>query len=177
MMYYNDLKITLRTNKVAVKALEIISQRLSLGFDCDCNYDDAPSTQMMKELYVTDRVVTFPSNSNLFAPEDMCEVVSVLLKDLAESIEAKTFSCRCSASSEDDYCIIDATYKKNELSVEYTYYPVGPCEKYYCDSCGAFIIFEDEYEAGKTYICPDCGEEVDLTKQIPVTAYKNFQIA
>ena len=33
-----------------------------------------------------------------------------------------------------------------------------------------------QYEEGKTYICPECGEEIDLSDWAPVTTEKTFQI-
>ena len=36
--------------------------------------------------------------------------------------------------------------------------------------CGEYVVRLDEYDPSKTYICPECGEEVDLSENYKACA-------
>lgn len=176
MLYHNELTITLRTNKTAAIALEIMRTRLSAGFDCDKKYNDVPSVKMMDDLEVDGRTITLPHNSGYYFPKDAEIVIGELLKCLAEGLSGKNFTCKNQNYSDEDMNDIEAQCKNGVLKVKTIYYPMGYIEFFHCEECGATVVWLDEYEEGETYICPDCGEVVDLSNQMPEVTEKTFRV-
>ena len=177
MMYYNTMAITLSNEKFAAIALEILRNRLSAGFECDRSYDNSPAARMSEELMVNDNTVMIPRNSEYYQPEDFLTIVPTLLKDLAENIGRRRFSCKghCK-SSEYQYGYMDAEYQRGTLVIKSVYHPMGFCEEYCCEDCGEIVIDKEDYETGKTYICPHCGKVVDPSNQVSIFREVTFVV-
>lgn len=164
MYYENSMKITLKNKATVTAALELLKARLYNGFDCDKTYAKNPSMQMMNNLELSGKSIVLAEETSCFTPEDaqsvFVELLNVLAKNLPETFSAKIFNSSDYSESE-----IVAKCNINELNIKTTYYPNGFVETLCCDECGMDIVSIEDYEAGKTYICPDCGEMIDLSKE------------
>lgn len=175
MYYENSLKITLKNKKTAAAALEIMKTRLTAGFDCDKTYRRTPSMLMHDDLELVGNTIVLPEDFGCYLPEDAEKVIPELMKDLAAHLSTESFVCESCNTSDDDEGWIDVSYADGELKVKTTYFPSGYSDLY-CHECDELIATMEEYEEGKTYICPECGEEIDLSDWAPVTTEKTFQI-
>ncbi len=177
MMYFNSMKITLRNNAIATEALEILKTRLADGFDCDQEYNDNPSMRMANDLVADGKTIKLPKNNGYYFPENAENVMCELLKYLAENLNGKTFSCIIENEGEEDFGEIEAQYKKGVLTTKATYFPRGYEECFYCEDCGETVVWMDEYDESETYICPECGEVLDLSEQKPKITENTWKIA
>ena len=176
MYYTNSVKITLKNNTVANKALAILRNRLSVGFAVDNGYRRNPSQTMSEALEVVDNTIVLPEDFGCYVTEDAEDVMFALIQYLAENMGNASFTWDGWDSNDYTDGHFEAAYKNGLLTIKYTYYPSGAYAAYYCNECGMEVVFEEDYEAGKTYICSECGEVVDLSEQIPVVTEKTIQI-
>lgn len=92
MYYTNTMKVTLKNNTVANKALEILRSRLSAGFAADNGYRRSPSQIMSDALEVVDNTIVLPEDFGCYITEDAEGVVFELVQNLAENIDEDTFT-------------------------------------------------------------------------------------
>jgi len=166
MYYDNKFALTTKDNKSAMKALEALKNILHSGFECDSDYTHAPSTQLLNALFVEDNKITVPQNFYCSLPEDSEGVFIVLLKSLSESFE-DNFNCEVYSYCDYTECEVSAIHKDGVLKITETYYPSGCWETTVCEECGTEVPF-DLYNPDQHIICPDCGEEIDLSECLAV---------
>ena len=177
----NSMKVTLKNKKAATNALEILKNRLAAGFDCDNNYKNNPSEQMAQKLIVKGKSIMLPDDYDCYFPEDAESVIPELMQDLAAHLSTETFSFDACNSSDYDEVWVKGSYANGELKVKTTYLPSG-FDDFYCQECDEVIATMEDDEEGNIYIecdthvCPECGEEVDLSDWLPVITEKTFQI-
>lgn len=169
------MKVTLKNKKVAAAALEIMKTRLIAGFDCDKGYKRVPSMLMHEALEAAGNTIVLADDFGCYTPEDAEKVIPELMQYLATHLTAEAFTFEACNSSDDDEGWVEGCCENGELKVKTTYFPSGYCNLY-CQECDKLIATMSEYEDGKTYICPECGEEIDLSDWAPVTTEKTFQI-
>ena len=176
-MYYNNtLKVTMKNNTVANKALEILRSRLAEGFSDDNGYRTKPSQMMSDALEVVDNTIVLPEDFGCYITEDAENVMFELIRHLAENIGNDSFVWNgwdCNDYSEAN---VEAEYAQGLLNIKYTYYPSGAGTTVWCAECDEEIIHMDDFEEGKTYVCPECGEVIDMTEYAPVVTEKTIQI-
>ena len=175
MYYTNSMKVTLKNTEAATKALEVLRTRLIAGFDCDKGYARIPSMMMLANLEVADNTIVLPEDFGCYTPNDSMSVIPELMKDLAAHLSGEDFSFYCCNTSDYDESWVKGSYAEGELNVATTYLPSGDCYLY-CPECDELITTLDEYEEGKTYTCPECGEEIDLSDWAPITTEKTYKI-
>lgn len=175
MYYTNTMKITLKNNTVANKALEILRSRLSAGFAADNGYRRSPSQIMSDALEVVDNTIVLPEDFGCYITEDAEGVMYELIQNLAENIGENAFVVE--NWNQNDYTDgeFEAKYENGLLSMKHIYYPSGYCTLF-CEECDVELATMEEYEEGKIYICPECGEEIDLSNWAPITTEKTVQI-
>ena len=190
MYYDNEMKITMRTAKMAEKAMEILKNRLAAGFDCDEEYENNPysiscfdeecgynpSLRLIKNMTNDGRVIKISGRCGYYLPKDAMTIMCELTETLAKNLPANTFTFENCNYSEFDMSRVDATFKKGVLEIQTTYYPNGYCEEYLCPECGEVVVYAEDYVEGNTYFCPECGKEIDLSKQIPTITKKTLEI-
>lgn len=190
MRYDNEMMVTMRTAKMAEKAMEILKDRLTAGFDCDEDYKNNPysifrcdedcgnnpSQRLIKDLTIDGRVIKVPFDCGYYIPTDAMTVMCELADTLAKNFEKNTFTLFNQNMSDYDMSRVEASFKKGVLDIQTTYYPNGFLGDYYCLKCGAVVVYAEDYVEGNTYICPECGEEIDLSDQIPVMTKKRIVI-
>ena len=175
MYYENSLKITLKNKKTAAAALEIMKTRLIAGFDCDKGYKRVPSMLMYDALEVKKNTIVLADDFGCYTPEDAEKVIPELMQDLAARLSTEAFTFDACNSSDYDEGWIEGCCENGELKIKTTYFPSG-YGNLYCQECDSLIAAMDDYEEVKTYICPECGEEIDLSDWLPVITEKTFQI-
>lgn len=175
MNWTNEMTVTLKDNATAIKALDILCDRLSAGFEYDTNYRRNPSMQMHDHLDVIDNIIVLPEGFGSYLPEDAAMVILELMRDLAEHLSTETFAFDTCNNSDYDEGWVDGNYANGVLTVKTTYFPSGYSDLY-CEECGELIATMDEYEEGKIYICPECEEEIDLSAWLPIVAENTIEI-
>ena len=168
-MYYTTLmNLNLNTEENAHIALTILKDRLNKGFSVDSLYRNCPSANMAASLFIKGTSITLPDYSGFYTPLDSEEVFYELLRHLADALHAD-FQLDVYNESDYDEGHFDANCKEGILNITYTYYPLGFLDYFRCENCDQEIVSFSDYEKGKTYICPECGEEIDLSD-----AYEEF---
>ncbi len=162
MYYTNNITIEMKDNTTATKALEILKERLATGFEFDKEYRRNPSERMAEALEVEKNTITIPEEDGFHTPDHSMVVVVELMKAVATELKNETFFCFSCNTSDCDEAQIEAEYENGILKTETAYYPNGYTEYLYCEECGADVVAMEEYDPNETYICPDCGEELDM---------------
>ena len=181
MYYTNSMKVTLKNKKVAAAALEIMKARLIAGFDCDKNYRRTPSMRMCEDLEVVKNTIVLPDGCGYYFADDAEKVIPELMKELAAQISGEEFTFGTCNSSDDDESWIDGSYANGELKIKTTYLPSGFGD-YYCQECEEVIATMSDDAEGNLFVeykegvCPECGEEIDLSNWLPVITEQTFQI-
>ncbi len=93
MEYVNILTITMETEELAIKAMDILKERLGAGFECDEMYRIIPSKKMAEDLILIDNEITLPENSGYSAPEEANDVIAELMKCLAAKMDGACIIC------------------------------------------------------------------------------------
>jgi len=172
MEYTNTIKITLKNTESAIKALEILRNRLDAGFDVDKLYRAVPSKKMSEALAVIENTIVLPEYFGCYITEDAESVMFKLIQHLAENMDRSSFTWDGWDANPYTDGHFEAEYENGLLKIKYTYYPSGDC----CPECGEMSITPNEYEEGKTYFCAECGEEIDPSDWAPVINEKIFKI-
>ena len=175
MEAHNTVKITLKNPESATKALEILRNRLSKGFEIDKIYRRNPSQRMREALEVNENTIVLPEDFGCYITEDAEDVMFELIQHLAENMGKSSFTW--DGWDRNDYTDghFEAAYENGLLSIKYTYYPSGDCYLH-CPECDEVCITMDEYEEGKIYICAECGEEIDVSEWAPIVTEKALNI-
>ena len=175
MEAHNTVKITLKNTESATKALEILRNRLSKGFEIDKIYRRNPSQRMREALEVIENTIVLPEYFGCYVTEDAEDVMFELIQYLAENMVNASFCWDGWNTNPYTDGHFEAAYENGLLKTKYTYYPSGDCSLW-CSECGEMSITPGEYEEGKTYICSECGVELDVSEWVPVTTEKTIQI-
>ena len=182
MYYENSMKITLTNDEIAAAALDVLRARLTAGFDCDKSYKSSPSMLMHDALEAAGNTITLPNDFGACIPEDAENVIPELMLDLAAHISTEAFTFHACNSSDYDEGWIDGSYANGELKIKITYLPSG-FGNYYCQECEEVIATMSDDAEGNLFVeykegvCPECGEEIDLSDWTPIITEQTFQIA
>lgn len=166
MYYDNKFALTTKDNKSATKALEALKKILLSGFECDSTYKFTPSSLLLNALFVEENKINVPKDFYCSLPEDSERVFNVLLKSLSEIFE-EDFICETYSYCDYSECAVSANHKNGTLKIIETYYPSGYCESVYCEECDIEIPF-NIHNPDEHIICPECGEEIDLSECLAV---------
>ena len=181
MYYTNSMKITMKNEIIATDALKIIKTRLIAGFECDEHCTRNPSMMMHDALEIVGNTIVLPEEFGCYIPEEAETVISELVQDLAARLSTETFTFNVCNTSDYDESWINGSYANGELKIKSTYLPSGFGD-YYCPECDEIIatMLDDaegnllvEYTDG---VCPECGEEVDLSEWMPVITEKTIKV-
>lgn len=175
MFYENNFKVTLKDAETAAAALEIMKAHLTVDFEKVDNTIEA---------------------SEVFAYyyEDFENVVSELVQNLAENLSTEKFSFKSFFATDCDDYWFDGSYENGELKIKTTYFSNGFGHIFCCEcdeevaymddnteedirvvsANGKLIASKEELEKGKTFICPECGEEIDLSDWVSIST-KNIK--
>lgn len=187
MYWTNMMKVTLKDAETAVAALEIMKTHLANGFECDKDYEWLTSTAMRDALNVVDNIITLPECFGVYYCEDLVKVIHELMQHLAENLSAEAFKFNTGYFCDCEETWVDGHYGNGELIIKTTYLPsgFGDCN---CFECGEVIATMSDDAEGNVYIdgklftgeetsvCPECGEEGDLSDWLPIISEKTIKI-
>ena len=125
MYYENGMTITMRDSNTATKALELMKERLAIGFEIDKIYRRNPSERMIEELYIEENRILIPEECGYHCPEDAEEIFVELLKAVAEGMKEESFVCSIWNNCDVSYSEIEAEYANGIMRTKTTYYPSG----------------------------------------------------
>ena len=179
MYYTNNIEITMKDNDSAQKALEILKNRLTDGFECDKSYKKGPSMLMYDNLMVEDNTIFLFDKIGCYTPEDSEDVMCELIEFLANNLPNETFSCKIWNNGDYTDSSINAEHESGVLKIRTVYYPSG-YSALECQECGELICEMEEYEEGEfciyDVICPECGEEIDMSDWLPIISEKTIKM-
>lgn len=181
MYYTNSFKLTLKNESTAAAALEILKRRLIAGFDFDKNYRRTPSMLMHDNLEADGSTIDLPEDFGCYLPNEASQVVSELMQHLASHLSTESFTFDGCNSSDYDESWIKGSYANGELKIKTTYLPAGFGD-FYCPECDEVIATMRDDMDGNLFIdypedvCPECGEEIDLSEWLPEITEQTFQI-
>lgn len=158
----NKMMITFTTHAAANCAKKIASRTIQEMNRSFWFCDAAEGTT--SKILVSDTSVVLAEDAPLLADE-MLDVAELIVKTLAAELPQENFTFDIVGADTYAEGWLDGSFTNGTLELTNTYYPEGYCEFVSCPECGEFVIGLDEYDPSKTYVCPHCGEEVDLTKQ------------
>ena len=179
MEFTNTITITMENNEAATTALETIKKVL-----CSGNYSEGyrinTAEKLANDLQIKGAKIVQEEYNEYFTPEDINSVIEDVLKAIAKIDGVHSFECEVftdSTYSEDEF---EATYKNGLLKIKDTYYPSGCWEYLCCPECGEDVIRLEEFDPNKEYVCPVCGEVINLKKayeeNAPVLEEKEYVI-
>ncbi len=189
MYWTNGLKVTLKDAETAAAALEIMKARLIDGFDCDKNYRFNAAMELHDTLEVFDNSIVLPEDSGSYLPGDSETVFAELMEYLAKHLSTENFTFTAGSTSDYDEGYINGNYTNGELKFEEVYFSNG-FSHIWCPECeeiiasmddnaegdiwivsanGELIASKEDLKKGKTFICPECGEEIDLSDWVTVS--------
>ena len=170
----NDLRIEMMNNEAAKNAAEAIKNFASANA---ANYDSMSIDTLMADLTIADNAVVLDC-SYFMRGYDYTEFVPEICKMLAATESFKGEAYFIDGTSEE--CTFTFSCENGTLKMRSVNYPNGYCSHLCCEECGMDVVAIDEYEAGKIYICPECGEKIDLSEAFeeysPVIAEEEFCI-
>ena len=170
----NDLRIEMMNNEAAKNAAEAIKNYIA---ENAAVYETVNMENLMADLTVEDNAVVLEDSYSMhgrnymtFVPE-ICKIIAA-----TDSFEGKAYYC----SGYGDEGNFEFSCENGVLKMRSVNYPNGYCSHLCCEECGMDVVAIDEYEAGKIYICPECGEEIDLSEAFeeysPVIVEEEFFI-
>ena len=120
MYYENSLTITLKNEKTAAAALEIMKTRLVAGFDYDKGYKRVPSMLMHDTLEVEDNTVILTEEFGCYFPNHAEAVIPELMQYLATHLSTEAFTFESVNSGDYDESWINGSYENGELKIKTT---------------------------------------------------------
>lgn len=152
MEAYTNMKITLSTEEMANKAVEIISRTLKT---LTPEYEEE-LIRFEKDIFVENNAVVVEYSCSLCSIFGIIDVLAkAIATELADEefeLDSWYFSCNCGYQS-----TIKATYKDGTLTIN----TIEAESDGYCPECGEQIVCYDEYDPNETYYCPECGDELN----------------
>ena len=183
MYYTNSIKVTLKDTESAIKALEILRNRLDAGFEADKIYKGIPSQNMREALEVVENTIVLSEDFGYYVTEDAESVMFELIQNLAENMGNESFVWDGCDSNDYTDGWFNAEYENGLLNIKYTYFPSGSATGIWCEECDAELFHLADYVDGKIninldceYVCPECGEVVDLSEYLPIVTEKSIRI-
>ena len=177
MFLENTFKLTMENGKAANTALKMIKKVFTDSEErrgnCPKSFADNLAIEG-SEIILTDEYGCF------FYPEETVDVFENVLKAIAKRKGIQRFECtssnQCDCSAND----FEASYENGTLRIKNTYYPSGWYDSLDCPECCEEIMRLEDYASEKEYICPYCGEVIDLSKVYeevaPIVEEKEFII-
>ena len=183
MYYTNAIKVTLKDTESAIKALEILRNRLDAGFEIDKIYKRMPSQNMREALEVEKNTIVLSEDFGYYGTEDAESVMFELIQNLAENMGNDTFVLEGVDSNDYTDGGFDAKYENGLLNIKYTYFPSGSATGVWCEECDAELFHLADYMDGNVsididseYVCTECGEVVDFSEYLPIVTEKTVRI-
>lgn len=159
-MYYSaEINFKFRSAEEAEMAKDIAINGLN-------NEEYSALVRMVNDMEVKGSELVI-DNDTLFYyfPEGMAEPQKKLLEVIANEMNDSDFEFYSFTDSDTSSIEIIAEYKNGVLVGKSELLPCGFLENLYCEECGEDLIAMDDFDPTKTYICPTCGEVVDLLEQ------------
>ena len=179
MEFNNVIRIMMENNEVANTALDMIKKVLCSG-DFSRNYRNNTAEILANDLQVKGSQIIQEDYKSYFIVEDIDAVMESVLKAIAGLEIVREFKCDVISESTYSEGEFEASYKNGLLKIKNTYYPCGHWEYLSCPVCGEDIVRLEDFDPSKEYICPKCGEVVDLRDEyeetVPCVEEKEFFI-
>ena len=168
----NEFTVTFTNTAAASEAKEIAEESLRALNDEIGNSDEAVLAADL--LVVNKNVLAF--EECCFFSEDLMEAAKVVIKAIAFSMKAVDFEFSVCGTDTYTTAMVDGSYQNGELSITSAFFPEGYVEEFECSECGEAVVSLHDYDPNKTYVCPECGEELDFSDMAPVIEKEHIRI-
>ena len=179
MYFENNIKFSMENSEAANTALAAIKKVLYAG-DYSRGYMINTAEKLANSLLVKDSQIVPKELDGYFTVEDIYEVAKDIVIAVAHIDSILAFECEVNSVSTYTDGEFEASYKDGLLRIKEVFYPSGYYESVPCPECGSNVVRIEDYVPNRTYICPECGEEVDLSKMydevVPIITEENFEI-
>ena len=179
MYYETKLKITMKSESSANLAKAAIANALR-GGNFDEMYRGCPSEILISDLTVKGNLLLIEEINGYYLPEDTIVVFEEVAKAIAAAAKDECYEMTSWTTSTYSECSFDASFSNGILNTESVYYPCGYGATLACEECGDFELSIEDFDPNKTYICPECGAEVNFAEQYesmkPDVIKKTFEI-
>lgn len=164
-IFNNDFTVTFTNAAAANKAKQIADETFrTLRYDL---YREQPSICAADTLTIEDDVIlTFIEWG--FDSADLMDASRKVIKALAQGLKGENFEfsvCGCDTYTE---AWVDGNFQNGVLDMTSTFFPEGYSEYLCCHECGEAVVRMEDYDPNATYVCPECGKEIDLSSAVPV---------
>ncbi len=162
--FTNDFTVTFTNAAAANKAKQIADETFrALRYDL---YSKQPSIRAANSLTIEDDV-TLTFEEICFDSLDLLDASSKVIKALACGMKEETFEFYVRGSDTYTDGWIEGNYLNGVLDMTNTFFPEGYSTYLHCYECGAEVVLMEDYDPNATYVCPECGEEIDLSSAAP----------
>lgn len=157
----NDLRIEMKNTEAAVKAAEAIKNYTIANAE---SYKTLNLQNFLNDLEIEETAVVL-NDSYMMHGCDYMEYVPEICRVVASLTCVNTFEGTAFyTSGYGDEGNVEFSFNGSIVKSKSVCYPNGFVECLCCEECGMDVVSIHEYEAGKIYICPECGEEIDLSE-------------
>lgn len=176
MEFTNTLTLTMKSTEVAENVLGFMKETITnMSNKYNEGYDFDALKKFSQSIVVNDNVIEMVDEVGCFMPEDISEVLEDVLVSIAKMFSLEEFSCSSYTDSTYGEINIDVAYSNGEMELKSEYYSMGYMEETFCSECDCLISLVD-IENAKEYICPECGEVIDLSEYLPKVEEKKITI-
>ena len=176
MEYYNTFSLKFEKAIKPQEVKNLIADTLN-SKNYDAMYARKPSERLVADLVITDTSISLDGSDGYYIPDDMLYVMEDVLVGIAKAYQEIPFICEMNSDSTYSECEFDAEYNSGTLVIDSALFPYGYCETLHCCECDAEVITVEDCETGKTYICPECGEELNFDDELPEHIHKVIEIS
>ena len=178
-VYTNQTKVIFTNAEAASKAKEIAAQVIASVEDNYFYLNGIKNT--IRNLSINDNALCLPEDEGELASSDLLEIMTEVVKAIAEQLPSENFTFDVNGYDCYTEGWLEGKYEDGTLEIKSTYFPLGYIDTLVCPECEEVIVALDDYIPGKKYICPECGEELDLSEEYkeiaPIITVTSLKIA
>lgn len=161
----NDFTVTFTNTAAASMAKHIADE--CLRTNNFSNYTSLPTNLAADSLNIKNDV-TLTYEEICFDSSDLLDASNAIIKAIAYGMKDEDFELSVWGSDTYTESSMVGKYRNGVLEITSVFYPAGYCEYLVCDECDEEIVSVEDYDPNKTYVCPECGEELDFSDTAPV---------
>ena len=159
----NDFTLTFTNTAAAIKAKKIADQSLHTLLEDD------------DSLFTLNGVTLTLEDASLFS-EELIDAAREIMEAVANGLKKESFEFSVNGCDTYTAAEIVGNYQNGMLDVTTTFFPEGYSEYLSCPECGEDVVRMEDYDPNMTYVCPEFGEEIDLSAEAPEIEIEHIKI-
>ena len=162
-MFFSWIKFYFKTKADARKA-KTAAKEAFLSLEGNDFYFKNAVEDAAADVTVENNAILIAVTRTAFLAEELIEVAPTIVKTIATKFPQGSFTFDFWAADTYVESWVDGEYANGRLEITTTFFPEGYLEFLPCPECYGDVVRMDEYVSVKTYICPECGKAIDLSK-------------